>query len=274
MKKSVILLVVACVVAAAAIIYLNKHKSLPPPAPVAETASAEPEPQPQEVASTPKPQPVAPVVTATPAPVPVVAAVPAVAETNSNNATNSIHKTVDALLTAKSGAEKHNLFVQLSKNGQLDAAIDELKQRAAANPQDASIPTTLGEALLNKVRAMREAGNTDPTDLGIFALQADQQFNLAIKIDPKNWEAQFVKAATTFYWPPDAQRDSAAAQTLASLIDQQETLPTQPEFAQTYAALVKQYQKMGKMDEAAATLKLGLQKFPADPALQQMAAGQ
>jgi tetratricopeptide (TPR) repeat protein len=273
MKKPVILLVAASVVAAAAIIYLNKQKSLPPAAPVAETAPAQPEPQPQEAASTPKPQPVAPVVTTTPAPA-LVAAAPAVAETNSDNATNSIRKTVDALLTAKSGAEKHNLFVQLSKNGQLDAAIDELKQRAAANPQDASIPTTLGEALLNKVRAMREAGNTDPTDLGIFALQADQQFNLAIKIDPKNWEAQFVKAATTFYWPPDAQRDSAAAQTLASLIDQQETLPTQPEFAQTYAALVKQYQKMGKMDEAAATLKLGLQKFPADPALQQMAAGQ
>jgi tetratricopeptide (TPR) repeat protein len=270
MKKSVILFIVACAGIAGAIVYLNKSKSPPPPAPVAETAPAQPEPQPQEVVSTPKPQP-APTVTPTaPAPAPAPVAAPVAAD----NATNSIRKAVDALLSAKSGAEKHNLFAQLAKNGQLDAAIDELKQRAAANPQDASLPTTLGEALLNKVRAMREAGDTDTTDLGILALQADQQFNAAIKIDPKNWEAQFVKAATTFYWPPDAQRDGAAAQTLASLIDQQDTIPTQPEFAQTYAALVKQYQKMGKMDEAAATLKLGLQKFPSDPALQQMAAGQ
>jgi len=273
MKKSLVLVVVAVALVAGAIVYRNKQKAPPPAAPVAETAPAQPEPQPQEVASTPKPQPAPVVAPAAPAPAPVAAAAPAVAENNSN-ATNSIRKTVDALLSAKGAGEKHNLFVQLSKSGQLDAAIDELKQRAAANPQDASIPTTLGEALLNKVRAMTEAGVTDRTDLGILALQADQQFNLAIKIDPKNWEAQFVKAATTFYWPPDEKRDAAAAQTLAGLIDQQETLPSQPEFAQTYAALAKQYQKMGKTDEAAATLKLGLQKFPGDPTLQQMAAGQ
>jgi len=274
MKKFVVLLVVAAALVAGAVVLLNKQKSPPPPpAPVTETAPAQSEPPRQEVVSTPKPQPAPTAAPTAPSPAPAPSATNVV-ENNSNNTTNSIHKAVDALLTAKSAAEKHNLFVQLSKSGQLDAAIDELKQRAAANPQDASIPTTLGEALLNKVRAMTEAGVTDRTDLGILALQADQQFNLAIKIDPKNWEAQFVKAATTFYWPPDAQRDAAAAQTLASLIDQQETMPAQPEFAQTYSALVKQYQKMGKLDEAAATLKLGLQKFPSDPALQQMAAGQ
>ncbi len=155
----------------------------------------------------------------------------------------------------------------------MDAVIAELQRRAAENPTDPAIPTTLGEALLNKVSAMHDAGITDRTELGILALQADQQFNAALKIDPNNWEAQFVKASTTFYWPPDAERDAAAAKTLAGLIDQQETQPTQPVFAQTYIALIKQYQKMGKLDEAAATLRLAMQKFPADPALQQMAAG-
>ena len=120
---------------------------------------------------------------------------------------------------------------------------------------------------------MHDAGITDPTDLGIYALQADQQFNAALKIDPNNWEANFVQASSKYYWPPDAQRDAETAQQLANLIDQQDTMNSSPAFAQTYAALAKQYQKMGKVDEAAATLNLGLQKFPSDPTLQQMAAG-
>jgi tetratricopeptide (TPR) repeat protein len=274
MKKSVILFVIVCGVIAGALVYLKKQKTSPPPAPAAETAPTQPGPQQQEVVSTPKPEPVSVTVSTNPAPAPAAVATPVVAENNSNDATNSIRKSVDALLSAKSGLDKHNLFLQLAKDGQLDAAIDELKQRAAANPTDAEIPTTLGEALLNKVRAMHDAGITDPTELGILALQADQQFNAAIKIDPKNWEAQFVKSSTVFYWPPDAQRDGAAAQTLASLIDQQETMPSRPEFAQTYLALGNQYQKMGKTAEAIATWQLGAQKFPSDPALQQKLAGQ
>ena len=274
MKKSILLIVVAVALVAGAVVYLNKQKTPPPPALVTETAPSQPEPKLQEVISNPKPETVTAIVSTNPAPAPVAIATSAAAENNSNDTTNSIRKSVDALLSAKSGLDKHNLFLQLAKDGQLDAAIDELKQRAAANPNDAEIPTTLGEALLNKVRAMREAGITDPTELGILALQADQQFNAAIKIDPKNWEAQFIKSSTIYYWPPDAQSDGAAAQTLASLIDQQETMPPRPEFAQTYLALGNQYQKMGKTAEAIATWQLGAQKFPGDPALRQKLAGQ
>jgi tetratricopeptide (TPR) repeat protein len=273
MNKIALSIIIAGALTAGAIIYVNHQKTAPAPAQVATTAPQPTEQPPPEPAPAPQPTAQPAVVVSTPAPAPAAAVAPVETNTTADAPTNSIRKSVDALLSAKSGAEKHNLFVQLAKDGQLDAAIEELKQRAAADPNDAAIPTTLGEALLNKVRAMRESGITDPTDLGIYALQADQQFNAALKIDPKNWEANFVKAATTFYWPPDAQRDANAAQTLANLIDQQEAMSPRPEFAQTYAALVKQYQKMGKMDEAAATLNLGLQKFPSDPALQQMAAG-
>ncbi len=278
MKKIALTIAVAGAIAAAAVLYLNKHKSPPPPAPVAETAPAinpSKRLQPQEVVSHRRPNRNRPQRSRPlrPPPAPVAAATTEPDKTPSAPS-NTISKSVDALLSAKSGLDKHNLFLQLAKDGQLDAAIDELKQRAAANPNDAEIPTTLGEALLNKVRAMREAGITDPTELGIPALQADQQFTAAIKLDPKNWEANFVKSSTIYYWPPDAQRDGAAAQTLASLIDQQETMPSRPEFAQTYLALGNQYQKMGKTAEAIATWQLGAQKFPGDPALQQKLAGQ
>ena len=108
-----------------------------------------------------------------------------------------------------------------------------------------------------------------------LAMQADQSFNTALKIDPKNWEAQFVKASTMIYWPANEARDAAAAQMLSSLIDQQESMPAQsPVFAQTYLALGKQFQKMGKTKEAVATWTLGAQKFPSEPAFRQLLSGQ
>jgi tetratricopeptide (TPR) repeat protein len=266
MKKSLLLIVVAVAIVAAALVYLQKQKAPAPQAPVTETAPAPPEPQPQEVVSTPAPKPIATAAPATPEP--VTEATPAVAE--NNDATNSIHKIVDDLLTARKG--KHEMFQKLNKE-QLQAVISELQQRAAANPKDAEIPTTLGEAQLNLVRQLHESGS-DEDQVGILAMQADQSFNTALKIDPKNWEAQFVKASTMFYWPANEARDNQAAQMLGTLIDQQETMPTQPEFAMTYLALGNQYQKMGKTAEAVATWQLGAQKFPSDPALRQKLAGQ
>ena len=270
MKKSIILFVVACGLIAGAIVFINKQKAPPPPAPVAETTPAQPEPQPQDVTA-PKVQPATPtVVTQAPAPPPVVASATPVAEPAPTQPTNSIQKIVDALLTARQG--KHEMFQQLNKE-QLQGVIADLQQRALANPKDAEIPTTLGEAQLNLVRQLHESGS-DEDQVGILAMQADQSFNNALKIDPKNWEAQYVKASTMFYWPANEARDNQAAQMLGSLIDQQETMPTQPDFAMTYIALGNQYQKMGKTDEALATWKLGAQKFPSDPQLRQKLAGQ
>src|SRR6185437_4417092 len=133
MKKSIILFVAAAVVIVGAIVYINKQKATPPPVPVAETAPAPPEPKPQEVISTPKPETVTAFVSTNPTPAPAAVAATAVAENNSNDATNSIHKIVDALLTARKG--KHEMFQQLSKD-QLQAVIADLQQRALTNPQD------------------------------------------------------------------------------------------------------------------------------------------
>jgi hypothetical protein len=272
--KKLLPLVIVAVAVAGAIVYLNKQnkqKTEQPPTSVAEPALQQ-EPSPQEVASAPKSQPApahAPVAPA-PAPTPAVAPVPAVVEAPASDTTNSISKIVDGLLAARS--EKHALFQQLNKE-QLQSVINELQQRALANPKDAEIPTTLGEAQLNLVRQLHESGG-DEDQVGILAMQADQSFKAALKIDPKNWEAQYVKASTMVYWPPNEARDNEAAQMLANLIDQQETMPTHSEFAMTYLALGNQYQKMGKTAEAITTWQLGLQKFPSDPQLRQKLAGQ
>jgi tetratricopeptide (TPR) repeat protein len=192
-----------------------------------------------------------------------------------NDSANPIHKAVDGLLAATSGKEKHELFQQLVKSGQIDAAIAELKRRAADDPDNAQIPTTLGEAILNKVRDMHDSGKGDYNEIAILAMQADQSFNNALKIDPQNWEANYVKASSMYYWPADPARDADAAQRLSNLIDQQEKATTQqPEFVQTYLALGNQYMKLNQPDKAQATWQLGLQKFPSDPMLLKKINGQ
>ena len=271
MKKIILTLIVLCGVVACAIVYSNRQKTSPPiPAPV-------PEASPDEMTTQPRPEKVAVVSQDSPPanagnPEKTSPAIPVVSEAKPDDSANPIHKAVDALLSAKSAAEKHDLFQQLIKDGQMDAAMAELKQRMTDNPNNAQLPTTLGEAQLNKVRAIKEAGG-DLNEMGILAMQADQSFNAALKIDPQNWEANFVKAASMYYWPADEKRDADVVQRLSGLIDQQETMTPNPAFVQTYVVLGNEYQKLGQPDKAIATWQLGLTKFPNDPALLKKISG-
>jgi len=269
MKTSVLLFAVACGVVAGGIVYFNHHKAAPQqPAPIANSAPAAPKPDKTET----NPEPLQP------PPQSAIrnpqSAIPTPALQRANAPTlqpSSASATVDALLAA--GRNKQAMLDELRKDGHLDDVIAELQQRMAANPNDAKIPTTLGEALLNKVRALHDSGSGDYNQIGILAMQADQDFNAALKLDPQNWEAQFVKCASMVYWPANPQYDNDAVQRMSALIDQQETMSQQPEFAQSYVILGNEYQKLGKTAEAEATWALGAQKFPGDPTLQQKIAG-
>jgi hypothetical protein len=272
MKSFIIKLAIVCAaVIAGAIIYLNHQKTPPVPVPVAESTPEQAGPPPEKIPA-PRPELTQTISTNAGEPPKITTAIPVAGKTKPDDATNSIHQLVDALLTAKSGEEKHNLFQQLLKDGELDAAIAELKQRATDNPSNPEIPTTLGEAQLNKLRAMKDAGG-DLNDIGILAMQADQSFNAALKIDPANYEAQLVKSISQTFWPADPARDGQVVQTLSGLIDRQETMTPQPDFAQTYLYLGNEYQKIGQPDKAAATWQLGLTKFPNDPALLKKISG-
>jgi tetratricopeptide (TPR) repeat protein len=273
MKLSIVVLVLlGAVVVIGAILYSN-HQKIPPPAPVAESAPVQTinETSSEKIIVPKQEQLITSKNTDNTAQTPLAS--PIAVETKSDPATNAVAKLVNALLTAKTAAEKHELFQQLLKSGQMDQAIAELKQRAADDPNNPQLPTTIGEALLNKVRAIHEAGG-DINDQGILAMQADQSFNAALKIDPQNWEANFVKASSMYYWPAEVGRDNDVVQRLSGLIDRQETMPSQPEFVQTYLVLGNEYQKIGQQDKALATWQLGLAKFPSNPALQGKVNGQ
>jgi tetratricopeptide (TPR) repeat protein len=267
-----ILIVVVIAVVGGSVIYLNHHKTATTSAPTAESSPGQVgEPSQPDKMTVSKSEP--PQTILTNANEPALVTAPVAGETKVDNSTNVISKAVDALLSAKSAKEKHDLFQQLLKSGQLDQVMAELKQRAADNPNDPGIPTTLGEAQINKVKALHDAG-ADVNEVGILAMQADQSFNAALKIDPQNWEANFVKASSMYYWPADPTRDADVVQRLSGLIDQQETMSTQPQFAQTYVVLGNEYQKIGQPDKALATWQLGAQKFPGDPTLMKKISGQ
>lgn len=274
MKTLVITLLGVCaVVIAGAVIYLDWQKSPKTPAHVA-AAPASPSADSTPTEETPAPAPQPAVALSAPAPqdttassVPTAPALPA-------DSGSPAHKLALALLNAKSAREKQALFEQLRKDGGLDAVIADLKQQATQNPNDPEIPTTIGEADINELRSLAENGGqaANHDQMGILAMQADQEFDAALQIDPKNWEAQFVKYSTMYYWPANPQTDNQVVQNLTGLIDQQETMSPNPAFAQTYVTLGNEYQKIGQPDKAMATWQLGAQEFPNDTALQKKIA--
>jgi hypothetical protein len=264
MRKSVTALVMLGGVIICAVIFLNRQNPLrTAPIPVVESETRQKERAGPEKIVAPKyeeprmgsHQPVGP------------AAIPRQASASDEmqvaGADTALIRTVDALVSAQTSfSDRQAMWQKLKDAGQLDPIIAELKQRAAGHPLDPAIPTAIGEALMHKFPI------ADSDESAMTGLQMDQSFNKALKLDPANWEAQFFKAATMAYWPAEMNKAPEVVQRFSALIDQQETMPAQPEFAQAYVLLGNQYQKMGQADKAAATWQLGLMKFPYDPMLQ------
>jgi hypothetical protein len=190
-------------------------------------------------------------------------------EVKPDNSTNSTPPTafrqaIDILVSPQTSFQQRQAaWKQLRDAGELDQALASLKQGVANNPTSAEYPTDLGEAYVYKLQTIR-----DFHEVSILALQADQSFNTALGLDPANWEAQFFKAAALSRWPAEMNKGPEVIQQFSSLIDQQEAMPPQPQFAQTYVLLGDQYKRTGQRDYAVQTWRLGLAKFPGDSTLQ------
>jgi hypothetical protein len=194
---------------------------------------------------------------------------PVLNEVKPDNSTNSTPPTafrqaIDILVSPQTSFQQRQAaWKQLRDAGELDQALASLKQGVANNPTSAEYPTALGEAYVYKLQTIR-----DFHEVSILALQADQSFNTALGLDPANWEAQFFKAAALSRWPAEMNKGPEVIQQFSNLIDQQEAMPPQPQFAQTYVLLGDQYKKTGQRDYAVQTWRLGLAKFPGDSTLQ------
>jgi tetratricopeptide (TPR) repeat protein len=167
--------------------------------------------------------------------------------------------------------DKMAVWRELRTKGQIDDAISWLKQAMTNNPGNAAYPTALAEGYYAKLQSAY--GKADGSTVAILALQTDQSFNDALKLDPLSWEAQYEKADALSHWPTEMNKGPDVVQQLSALIDQQEQQSPQPQFAQSYVLLGDEYQKLGKNEFAIATWQLGLQKFPDNQALHKRISG-
>lgn len=265
--------------AAGIAVHFSGKKALPASPTVTEPASDLPNTAPAGMDASKEPNPRTPPQNADEA-TQVSAETPAASDTPSEPAAppapqpTPFSQAIDTLVSPQvSFAQKQVAWKQLEDAGQLDEAIEALKQGATNNPSSAAYPAALGQAQLRKAGVVSRNGGSI-SEMGILGMQADQNLDAALKLDPANWEAQFFKAAAMSYWPLELNKGEEVVQRLSHLIDQQNTMPPEPQFAQTYLVLGNQYQKMGKPDYAAATWQLGAQKFPGSVELQQKIKGQ
>jgi len=269
--KRLILAAVSVGVIGGAMLYLNRQKTTPvsPAEPMAEAVPSrtmEDPPSVKAVAmqqSEPRVSATAADSNQTPLLSPVLNEAKPGTSTNSTP-TTAFRQAIDILVSPQTSFQQRQAaWKQLRDAGELDQALATLKQGATSNPASAEYPTALGEAYVYKLQTMR-----DFHEVSILALQADQSFNTALSLDPANWEARFFKAASLSHWPMEMNKGPEVIQQLSNLIDQQEAMPPQPQFAQTYVLLGDQYKKTGQSDYAVQTWRLGLAKFPGDSTLQ------
>lgn len=180
-----------------------------------------------------------------------------------------LRRMIDTLVSSESSyAQKEEIWKQLRDSGRLDEAIRELEQRRGAHPEAPEYPTILGVMYLLKIPTSQDA--RDPAILG---LKSDQSFDAALKLDPSNWSAHYFKAFAMSYWPAEMNKGPEVIQRFQDLIQQQEGMSSQPQFAQSYALLGAQYEKAGDSASARQVWQRGATLFPNDETLRNRLAG-
>jgi tetratricopeptide (TPR) repeat protein len=154
-------------------------------------------------------------------------------------------------------AQREQLFQELREAGRIDDYVAEIERLAAADPDDPQLKVRLGYAYLQKLFGM-----TSGPEAGTWAFKADATFGEALALDPENWEARFLKAVSLSNWPPFLGKGPEAIDHFETLIEQQESLPPRPEFAETYLFLGNVLFANGKAAEAQETWRDGLALFP------------
>jgi tetratricopeptide (TPR) repeat protein len=142
-----------------------------------------------------------------------------------------------------------------------------LEQQATNNPTSAAYPAALGQAFIHQI-----ATTKDTRQYALLGLKADQNFDAALEIDPKFWEARFFKAHSMSYWPTEMNKGNEVVSRFTQLIQDQEAQTAQPHFAQSYVWLGEHYQKTGQAQYANQVWRRGAALFPAETMLQQKLA--
>jgi predicted negative regulator of RcsB-dependent stress response len=169
-------------------------------------------------------------------------------------------QSMDTLLSPASTHEQRQAaWKQLMDAGQLDQAVAQLQQLMAANPRSSQYPGDLGEAYLKECTLTK-----DVREQGILALNADELFDTSLNLDPSNWESRYTKAVALSYWPANMNKGQDVVDNLMNLIQQQQNLPPQTQYALPYLRLGDFYQKTGDTSSALNAWQQGAALFPAN----------
>jgi tetratricopeptide (TPR) repeat protein len=162
-------------------------------------------------------------------------------------------------------AERQAALAELKDSGRLADAAEELEKLTAANPNNATYPTALGEVNLRLCST-----TTDVRSQAVWAMTADADFEAALNIDPTDWDARFTKSVAMTYWPANLNKGQEIIQNFNTLIQQQQQESPQPEFANTYVWLGKEYQQLGQTAQAQQTWQQGAALYPNNSSLQNL----
>jgi hypothetical protein len=175
---------------------------------------------------------------------------------------------IDTLVSPRATyPEKQAAWKQLQDSGGLADAARELELRMAGDPNNALYPAALGQAYLKLC-----ATSTDVRAQAIWAMTADGDFETALNLDPSNWDARYTKAVAMSYWPANLNKGDEVIQQFNILMGRQEQEAPQPQFAQTYEWLGKQYLKAGQADAARQVWQRGASLYPDNQTLQSLLA--
>jgi len=145
----------------------------------------------------------------------------------------------------------------------IDAAVAQIEEIAAENPESAQAQSDLGSAYIQKI-----FDSSNDLQKGLFSMKADKQYDKALELDPQHWEARFSKAVNWSFNPPIMGLQPKAIEQFEILRGQQEQQEPQPHFAETYFYLGNLYTNTGKPAQAAQVWSRGAELFPDNAKLQ------
>ena len=152
---------------------------------------------------------------------------------------------------------KERFLQEVRDEGRIDELVRAIEDMADENPDDPDLQVALGVAYLHKLFGL---GQTP--EVGLYAMQADLAFDRALALDEHNWDARFTKAVALSNWPPVMGKVPEAVAHFEILIRQQEQLPPDPRYAETYLYLGNMYEQIGEKEKALATWRAGLSSYP------------
>lgn len=159
--------------------------------------------------------------------------------------------------------DREKIWSKVKEQGLIEQVVAAFEKRAGETPNNPDVQFELGYAYIQKLQTIN-----DGMEKGNWAVKADSCFDTALKLDEKHWGARFSKAISLSFWPPVFGKQNEAIHHFETLVTQQETLPPQPEFIETYLYLGNMYQQQGNMEKAREAWQKGLSVFPSNEELQ------